>query len=98
MSAKPIQKLIQELIEDSMNSQSGSLQDISLQVIVDSQDDIHFQVVVISELFRNQNRVKRTQLVYAALSQEIMDGQIHAIALKTYTPEEWTNLEDKKNE
>jgi acid stress-induced BolA-like protein IbaG/YrbA len=103
-SVKPVQKLIRELIESSMNSHavlsalSAPSRDLSLQVIVESDDEIHFQVIVISELFTNQSRVKRTQLVYAALSQDIMDGRIHAIALKTYTPEEWANLEDKKND
>ena len=88
---------MRELIYKSILSQ-GFLSEIQIE----SDDDIHFEVVVISEVFSNLGRVKRQQLVYAALSLEIMDGRIHAIALKTYTPEEWANgkkvKEENKNE
>jgi len=47
----------------------------------------HFKAVVVSPLFTGLNAVKRHQKVYATLG-ELM-GRFHALALFTYTPEEW---------
>ncbi|CAD5109318.1 BolA family protein [Zestomonas carbonaria] len=49
--------------------------------------ETHFKAVVVSPVFAGLNLVKRHQKVYAALG-ELM-GQFHALALHTYTPEEW---------
>lgn len=48
----------------------------------------HFKAVVVSAEFAGLNAVKRHQTVYRTLG-ELM-GRIHALALHTYTPEEWT--------
>lgn len=47
----------------------------------------HFKAVVVSEHFAGLARVRRHQAVYAALG-DLMQ-RIHALALHTYTPEEW---------
>jgi acid stress-induced BolA-like protein IbaG/YrbA len=52
----------------------------------------HFQAVVVSPAFAGKGLVERHQLVYASL-QGAMTDRIHALSLKTYTPEEWTELE-----
>lgn len=49
--------------------------------------ETHYKAVIVSELFAGLNAVKRHQKAYAAVG-ELM-GQIHALALHTYTPEEW---------
>jgi acid stress-induced BolA-like protein IbaG/YrbA len=54
----------------------------------------HFQAVVVSSLFANKNRIKQHQLVYGALQQAMASEQIHALALKTFTPQEWTEQEE----
>jgi BolA protein len=48
----------------------------------------HFKVVLVSSEFEDKMPVKRHQLVYKILSEE-MQGGIHALALHTYTPTEW---------
>ncbi len=48
----------------------------------------HFEVLVVAASFRGQTRLQRQRTVYAALSSA-MGGEIHALAMKTYTPEEW---------
>ncbi|MFI5365510.1 MAG: BolA family protein [Candidatus Binatia bacterium] len=48
----------------------------------------HFQAVVVSPTFAGRGLVERHQLVYASL-QGAMADRIHALSLKTYTPEEW---------
>jgi acid stress-induced BolA-like protein IbaG/YrbA len=58
------------------------------EVSVNTRDEVHFEAHIVSPAFRDLNRLKRQQLVYAALGTALTDGHIHAISLKTLTPEE----------
>jgi len=49
-------------------------------------DDNHWQAEIISPQFAGMSRVKQHQLVYAAL-KGTMGGELHALALKTKTPD-----------
>jgi BolA protein len=49
--------------------------------------ETHYKAVIVSAQFAGLNAVKRHQKVYASLG-ELM-GQVHALALHTYTPDEW---------
>ena len=49
----------------------------------------HYQVSVVSLQFAGKGLVKQHQLVYGALKQAMSTEAIHALALKTYTPEAW---------
>ncbi len=46
----------------------------------------HLQVTVISTEFNGLSLVKQHQLVYSALKEELASEAIHALALKTETP------------
>ena len=48
----------------------------------------HFRVLIVSESFRGQDPVARHSAVYAALGTA-MKSEIHALALRTLTREEW---------
>jgi stress-induced morphogen len=48
----------------------------------------HYQARVVSGAFRGKSPIEQHQMVYAALG-DAMSGPIHALALKTYTPEAW---------
>ncbi len=48
----------------------------------------HFRATIVSERFEGLSRVARQRLVYGALAAE-MRGEIHALALRTFTPSEW---------
>ncbi len=48
----------------------------------------HVRIVAISNLFIGLNLVKRHQLIYAEIQEEI-SGPIHAISLHTFTENEW---------
>lgn len=52
-------------------------------------DGSHINLVVVSDAFRGITPVKKQQMVYAALSEQIADGSIHAVHMKTLTPEQW---------
>lgn len=49
--------------------------------------ETHYKAVIVSPLFEGLNAVKRHQKAYASMG-ELM-GEIHALALHTYTPAEW---------
>ena len=51
-------------------------------------DGAHFEAVVVSAAFAGASRVARHQLVYAALGDRMRE-EIHALSMKTLTPEEW---------
>ncbi|NEO48290.1 MAG: BolA family transcriptional regulator [Moorea sp. SIO4A3] len=53
----------------------------------------HLQATVVSSEFEGKSLVKQHQLVYGALSEELATEAIHALALKTYTPEAWAGKE-----
>lgn len=49
----------------------------------------HLEAVVVSAEFEGKTRVKQHQLVYSALQEAMASEAIHALALKTYTPDMW---------
>lgn len=56
-----------------------------IQVAGDGQ---HFEAVIVSPEFRGKLPLARHQLVYGVLGER-MHAQIHALSMKTLTPEEW---------
>lgn len=49
----------------------------------------HYQARIVTRAFEGKSALEQHQLVYRALG-EAMAGPIHALALKTYTPAQWT--------
>lgn len=54
-------------------------------------DGSHFEIVAIGAVFADLNAVKKQQLIYGALNDKIADGSIHAVVIKTFTPDEWAS-------
>ena len=50
--------------------------------------ETHFKVVLVSEAFQGESRLARHRRVHATLADELA-GEVHALAVHTYTPEEW---------
>ena len=66
-----------------------------LEVLIESHQhsvppnsETHFKVVLVSPSFDGKRKVARHQQVYAALAAQL-EGPVHALALHTYTPDEW---------
>jgi acid stress-induced BolA-like protein IbaG/YrbA len=55
---------------------------------VNSEDNVHFDAVVVAPAFAGKRPVQRHQLVYAALGP-VVGNEIHALALQVFTPEEF---------
>jgi acid stress-induced BolA-like protein IbaG/YrbA len=58
-----------------------------LQVVGDGH---HFEAVIVSAEFAGKNRVQRQQRVNEVLRQHFNSGELHALSMKTQTPEEWS--------
>ena len=48
----------------------------------------HYEALVVSSVFDGERSVRRHQLVYETLGERV-GTEIHALALKTLTPDEW---------
>ncbi len=53
-------------------------------------DGQHFEALVVSNAFAGKSRIQRHQLVYAALGGRMRE-EIHALSMKTLTPEEFAS-------
>jgi BolA protein len=49
----------------------------------------HFRIVVVSRRFEGLTRVAAQQLVYRTLG-ELMTTEIHALEMRTLTPDQWS--------
>lgn len=54
-------------------------------------DGQHFEAIIVSTEFANKNLVQQHQVVYRALGDR-MKAEIHALSMKTYTPEQWAEV------
>ena len=72
---------VKQWIEDAL---SGS----SVDVVGDGR---HFEAVVISAEFAGKSMLEQHRMVYGGLGDK-MDETIHALSLRTYTPQQWENL------
>lgn len=57
-------------------------------------DGTHFEAVIVSPAFEGKSMVQQHQLVYGALGER-MRAEIHALSMKTYTPQKWQELNIK---
>ena len=74
MNSDDIKALIETSIEDAV-------------VTVSSDDNVHFEAIVISQGFQEKSLVQRHQMVYRSLGDK-MQSEIHALSLTTLTPKE----------
>ena len=75
---------IERLIEQGLDGASAS-------VVTDGQG--HYEAVVVCPAFDGKRQVPRHQMVYATLGERV-GREIHALAVKTYTPDEWQARQD----
>lgn len=75
MDATEVTALVQE-----------ALPDCEVQVQIDGS---HYLVIVVGDVFEGLSTIKRQQLINKALFHKIMDGTIHALHPKAFTPAEW---------
>lgn len=59
------------------------------QVRVASDDDTHFEAVIVAAQFEGKRMIQRHQLVYGTLGPR-MGREIHALSMQALTPGEWS--------
>jgi acid stress-induced BolA-like protein IbaG/YrbA len=62
---------------------------LSCEFVAVQGDGQHFEAVIVSSEFSGLNRVKRQQRINAILKPRFDTGELHALSMKTLTPEEW---------
>jgi len=62
--------------------------DLSCQHLEVEGDGQHFFATIVSDAFVGKRLIARHQLVYAALGERMRE-EIHALSMKTLTPDEW---------
>ncbi|OGT62387.1 MAG: hypothetical protein A3F14_06595 [Gammaproteobacteria bacterium RIFCSPHIGHO2_12_FULL_43_28] len=79
---------IKQLIEANLNQTEAWVEG----------DGSHFTALVISPLFANQSRIERQKMVYNTVEKQLLNGTLHALSVKTFTPTEWEALEVPQDE
>ncbi|OLQ91520.1 transcriptional regulator BolA [Vibrio panuliri] len=85
--------MLEDTIKSKLNQQ---LTPVHLDVINESfmhnvapGSESHFKVIVVSEQFAGLRLIARHRLVNQTLAEELAN-HIHALAIHTYTPDEWS--------
>jgi len=52
-------------------------------------DGSHFDAVVVSPAFAGQTPIKKQRLVMDTVRSQIASGELHALSIKTFTPDQW---------
>ncbi|HOB60542.1 MAG TPA: BolA family protein [Candidatus Competibacteraceae bacterium] len=79
MQSQDIERLIEEQLPGA-------------RAMVRGDDGVHFEAIVVSADFAGKSLLQQHRLVYAALGGRMEREEIHALALKTYTPDAWQRL------
>ncbi len=89
MTAERVE-MIRQRLTDALNPESLDIEDDSASHAghASAGGAGHFNVVIVSDKFEGLNSLKRHRLVYDAVS-DIMNTEIHALSMKTYTPDEF---------
>lgn len=61
-------------------------------------DGAHFTAIVISSEFNGKSRLQKQQMVYDSVRKQLLDGTLHALSIKTFTPEEWQELDNNQGD
>lgn len=68
---------------------AGALEGAQVEVRDTTGTGDHFEARVVSAAFEGKTMIEQHRLVYAPLQALLQTGELHALALKTYTPEQW---------
>lgn len=84
-----IQNFIETTLTDALNPVFLSVENESYMHRSSSPDaESHFKVVVVSDVFQGERLIARHRRINSLLA-EALQTQVHALALHTFTPDEW---------
>jgi acid stress-induced BolA-like protein IbaG/YrbA len=62
-------------------------------VKVMSDDNTHYEAIVVAQEFEGKRPLARHQLIYKTLGS-LMGNEIHALSIRAFTPDEWQQQAD----
>ncbi|AXS84984.1 MULTISPECIES: BolA family transcriptional regulator [Marinobacter] len=83
-----IQNAIETKLNEAFDARFLQVENESHKHSVPPNSETHFKVTLVSPEFEGQMRVRRHQAIYKVLAEEL-EGEVHALALHLYSPEEW---------
>ena len=83
-----IQNAIESKLNKAFDARLLHVENESHKHSVPPNSETHFKVTLVSADFEGQMKVKRHQTIYRVLAEELA-GEVHALALHLYSPEEW---------
>jgi len=63
-------------------------------LVVDG-DGHHWYAVIVSTAFEGKRQIQRHQLVYATVREHMETEALHALSMKTFTPDEWEQAQQQ---
>lgn len=80
-----------DVIEERIRTGVPEVAHVAIEDLTGTKD--HYQATVVSPAFDGKTRVEQHQMIYRALG-ELMAGPVHALALRTYTPDAWARSQE----
>ncbi|MBL4658734.1 MAG: BolA/IbaG family iron-sulfur metabolism protein [Alcanivoracaceae bacterium] len=77
---------IKQLIEQGITNSTARIH---------TEDNVHFEAIVISDEFVNKSKIQQQRMVYKSLGNLIETGDVHALHLKTYTQDMWQKTQQE---
>lgn len=88
-----VQQQIEEQLSAEFSPRFLEVANESHQHNVPPNSETHFRVVLVSDAFEGKRKVARHQAVYAVVANQLA-GPVHALALHTYTEQEWQERQE----
>lgn len=85
---KTVELSINEILNESLTPSYLEVKNESHMHNVPANSETHFKVTIVCESFSGKRLLARHRIINKLLSS-FLSGPVHALALHTYTPEEW---------
>ena len=79
-----------EVLEERIRAGLGVVSHLVVKDLTGTKD--HWEALVVAPTFVAKAPIEQHQMVYAALGERV-GREIHALAVKTFTPEEWAGAQ-----
>jgi len=83
-----VQAIIEKKLTESIDCIYLQVENESFRHAVPENSETHFKVTIVSEQFSGKLLIARHRLVNSLLAEQLA-GPVHALAMHTYTPQQW---------
>ncbi len=87
-----IDNKIEKILAEGLSLKYFEVKDFTGRHLNHQQHDggFHLEAIIVSDDFENKSLIERHKIVYSLLG-DLLKHEIHALSMKTLTPEEWNN-------